>query len=418
MTTSETLDVAIRFSVAALGGLAVGIEREWSVKRGRHAPHFAGIRTFLLLGLVGALGAELVRSGPGAAGAMLFVAGTLLIVVAYAITSRGGDVGGTTEVAALIVLAGGALAGMGRLTLASALFAITTLVLVQKSFLHTFVERIRSHELLAAARFAVLALVIFPLLPPGPFGPPPGVRPQELWALVLVFSGLSFVSFVALRLVGLNRGYGLVGLLGGLVSSTAVTLNFSRESRQSLHLGRVLGISVVAACTVLPIRVLLLIGALNPTVGLEAARYLLPPFGAGLAAAAMAWRRNDPKTIKAPTPRNPLLLGAAIQMTLAFQVVLTIMGWAAGRFGSSGILASAAVLGFTDVDALTYSMVKLGGAAALSSTAAKALAIGVLSNTVFKLGIVLTVGRGSFRTVAVSGLIVLGLGGLLALLLL
>ena len=179
-----------------------------------------------------------------------------------------------------------------------------------------------------------------------------------------------------------------------------------------------LGIGVIAACTVLPLRVLLLIGALNPAVGLEAARYLLPPFAAGLAAAAMAWRRNDPKTIKAPIPRNPLRLGVAIQMTLAFQAVLTIMGWAAGRFGSSGILASAAVLGFTDVDALTYSMVKLGGAAALSSTAAKALAIGVLSNTVFKLGIVLTVGRGSFRTVAVSGLIVLGLGGLLALLLL
>ena len=413
--TNETIDVAVRFAVAALGGLAVGIEREWSVKRGRHTPHFAGIRTFLLLGLVGALGAELVRSGPGAAGAMLFVAGSLLIVVAYAITSRGGDVGGTTEVAALIVLAGGALAGMGRLTLASALFAITTLVLVQKSLFHTFVQRIRSHELLAAVRFAVLALVIFPLLPAGPFGPPPGVRPQELWALVLIFSGLSFVSFLALRVVGLNRGYGLVGLLGGLVSSTAVTLNFSRESRQSLHLGRVLGIGVIAACTVLPLRVLFLITVLNPTVGATAARYLLPPFLAGLAAAGLAWRRNDPKTIKAPIPRNPLRLGAAIQMALAFQVVLSIMGWTGARFGSSGTLTSAAVLGLTDVDALTYSMVKLGGAAALTSTAAKALAIGVLSNTAFKAGIVLTVGRGSFRTAAVSGLLVLGLGSLLAL---
>jgi uncharacterized membrane protein (DUF4010 family) len=416
MVAPETLDVAVRFAVAALGGLAVGIEREWSVKRGRHTPHFAGIRTFLLLGLVGALGAELVRAGPGAAGAMLFVAGSLLIVVAYAITSRGGDVGGTTEVAALIVLAGGALAGMGRLTLASALFAITTLILVQKSLFHTFVARIRSHELLAAVRFAVLALVIFPLLPRGPFGPPPGVRPQELWALVLVFSGLSFVSFVALRVVGLNRGYGLVGLLGGLVSSTAVTLNFSRESRQSLHLGRVLGIGVIAACAVLPLRVLLLIAALNASVGAEAARYLLPPFAAGLAAAALAWRRNDPKTIKAPTPRNPLRLGAAMQMALAFQVVLSIMGWVIARFGSSGILTSAAVLGLTDVDALTYSMVKLGGGAALSSTAAKALAVGVLSNTVFKVGIVLTVGRGSFRSAAASGLLVVGLGGLLALL--
>jgi uncharacterized membrane protein (DUF4010 family) len=415
----ESLDVAIRLAVASLGGLAVGIEREWSVKRGRHTPHFAGVRTFLLLGLLGALGAELARTGPGAAGAMLFVAGSLLIVIAYAITSRNGrDVGGTTEVAALIVLAGGALAGTGRLTLASALFALTTLVLVQKSVLHTFVERIRTHELLAAVRFAVLALVIFPLLPTGPYGPHPGFRPQELWALVLVFSALSFVSFVALRIAGLQRGCVLVGLLGGLISSTATTLTFSRESRQSLHLGRALGAAVIAACTVLPVRVLILIGLLNQAVVYEAARYLLPPFLAGLIVLGIAAPRHESKHLEELTPRNPLRLGAAMQMVLAFQIVLYIMDWMNRQFGSSGTLTSAAVLGFTDVDALTYSMVKLGGIDAGPSIAAKALGIGVLSNTVLKSVVVLMVGRGAFRTVAGLGLLALGLGSLAALLVL
>lgn len=414
MTTPETFDVALRFGVAALGGLAVGIEREWSVKHRRHEPHFAGTRTFLLLGLIGALGAELVKSGPGIAGTMLFAAAAGLIVVAYGITSRKGDVGGTTEVAALIVLAGGAFAGMGRLTLASALFAITTLVLVQKGLIHTFVARIRTHELLAATRFAVLALVIFPLLPPGPFGPPPGVRPQELWALTLIFSGLSFVSFIALRLAGSSRGYGLAGLLGGLVSSTATTLNFARESRQSPRLGRVLALGVIAACSVVPLRVLILIAALNPSVAAEAARYLVPPFAAGLAITALALRRRDPSAAKVETPRNPLRFGAAIKLALAFQAVLWIVDWVTGRFGESGMLASAALVGLTDVDALIYSMIKLGGGG-LTMTAAKALAVGVLSNTLFKLAAALVLGRGSFRWLVASGLSVLSAVSLLAL---
>jgi uncharacterized membrane protein (DUF4010 family) len=413
MTSPETIDVAVRFGVAALGGLAVGIEREWSVKRRGHAPHFAGTRTFLLLGLLGALGSELVRSGPGAAGTMLFVAGAALIVVAYAITSRKGDVGGTTEVAALVVLAGGALAGMGRLTVASALFAITTLVLVQKGMIHTFVARIRSNELLAAVRFAVLALVIFPLLPVGPFGPPPGARPQELWTLALVFSGLSFISFIALRLVGLDRGYGLVGLLGGLVSSTATTLNLSRESRRAPQLGRVLAIGVTAACTVLPLRVLILLSGLNLTLAVETMRYLLPPFGAGLMVTALAWRRRDRSAIKAEMPRNPLRFGAAIQLALALQIALWVMGWVGERFGASGMLASAALVGLTDLDGLIYSMIKLGS---LSGTAAKALAVGVLSNTCFKMGVALAVGKGPFRSRAATGLAVLALSSLLALL--
>jgi uncharacterized membrane protein (DUF4010 family) len=413
----ESLDVAIRLAVAALGGLAVGIEREWSVKRGRQEPHFAGPRTFLLLGLIGALGAELLRSGLVGAGISLFVAGAALIVVAYAVTSRQHDVGGTTEVAALIVLTGGALAGIGRLVFASALFALTVLILAEKGLVHTFISRIRSEELMAAVRFGVLALVIFPLLPKGPLGPPPGIHPQELWALVLLFSGLSFLSFVALRLVGLRRGYGVVGFLGGLISSTAATLSFSRESRQQPQLGRVLGLGVVAACTVLPLRVVLLISALNPAVGLQTIPYLAPPLAVGLLVVGLLMRRNDPKAIKAATPGNPLRFAAAVQMALVFQVVLSITGWVGGRFGTSGILASSAVLGLTDVDALIYSMVKLGRDGMVVSTAAKALAIGVLANTLFKLGLVWGVGRGIFCRVAGAGLTVLSAASLAALLL-
>lgn len=411
------MHVALRLLVAGLGGLAVGIEREWSMKRGRHEPHFAGTRTFLLLGVLGALGAEFIAAGPVAAGIALLAAGAILIVIAYAVTARRHDVGGTTEVAALLVLAGGVLAGTGRMTLASALFAMTTLILVEKSRFHGFVSRIERHELMAAVRFAVLALVIFPLLPTGPWGPPPGFRPRELWILVLLFSGLSFISFLAMRLVGLKRGYGLVGLLGGLVSSTAVALNFSNESRRQPKLGRVLALGVIAACTVLPVRVILLTSALHAPLGRQVLPYMGIPFAAGLAVAVLMLRRTDPLTISAKTPENPLRLTSALQMAAMFQVVLYIMDWAGGRFGASGTLISAGFLGLTDVDALLYSMAKFSAEGRPVDVAAQAIAIGVLANTGFKLSLALALGRGAYRPAVSLGLGVLAAAGVAALLL-
>lgn len=112
------------------------------------------------------------------------------------------DVDGTTEAAALVVLAAGVLAGIGSLRIASGIVAILTLLLVEKSRLHALVQRIDDVGLRSGARFAVMALVILPLLPEGPYGPLGGVRPRELWALVLFFSGLSFAGYIARRAVG------------------------------------------------------------------------------------------------------------------------------------------------------------------------------------------------------------------------
>jgi uncharacterized membrane protein (DUF4010 family) len=225
------METVLRLGVAALGGLAVGVEREWSSSRGERAPRFAGVRTFLLLGLIGGLAADLHVRGETVAGALLLAAAAALVVAAYVMAARGGDVDGTTEVAALLVLAVGMLAGLGQLALASALSAATALVLVEKTRIHSLVQAMQPQTLQAGARFAVLALVVLPLLPEGPFGPSPGIRPRELWALVLLFSGLSFAGFIALRLAGPGRGHGVAGLLGGLISSTVVALTFARESR-------------------------------------------------------------------------------------------------------------------------------------------------------------------------------------------
>ncbi len=189
MIPPETVGVV----VAALGGAAVGLERQWSGHAEGPSARFAGIRTFTLLGIVAGLSGWLIAAGLVPAATVLLAGAVAITVAAYAAASRQ-DVDGTTEVAALVVLAAGVLAGTGSLRLASAIITIEILLLLEKSRLHALVRRIDDQELRAAVRFAVMALVVLPLLPTGSYGPFGGVRPRELWLLVLFFSGLSFLG--------------------------------------------------------------------------------------------------------------------------------------------------------------------------------------------------------------------------------
>jgi uncharacterized membrane protein (DUF4010 family) len=352
-----------------------------------------------MLGAIAGLCGLLWNAGLDVPAAILLLGAVAIVGVAYVAASRR-DVDGTTEVAALVVLAAGLLAGTGFVRLASAIIALVSLLLVEKSRLHALVRRIDDVGLRAGIRFAVLALVVLPLLPSGPFGPYGGIRPRELWALVLFFSGISFVGYVARRIVGPGHGYVVTGLLGGLVSSTNVTLTFSRLSRSRPDAGRELAVGTVAANAVLYPRVLAATAVLNPSLVFLLAPYLAPP---ALVATIVAMRglRGEPERDEIREPDdNPLQLLAALQMGVLFQVVLIIVHIARQVWGQSGVLASAAVLGLTDVDALTVSMARgVSGDTALHLAAA-AIAVGVLTNTALKLSVALFFGSGRFRAIA------------------
>lgn len=408
-------EAAVDLGVAALGGLAVGVEREWSARNRGREHDFAGVRTFLLLGLVGGLAAELTRSDFAFAGGVLFAAGALLAVAAYAFAAWHGDLEATTEVAGLVVLAAGALAGFGRIGVASGLAALTALVLMEKTRIHNLVFKLRSEEIEAGLRFAVLALVVLPLLPAGPYGPEPGLRPRELWGLVLVFSAISFAGYAGLRAAGPKRGYAVAGLLGGLVSSTAVTLDFSRQSKQHPALAPGLALGILAASTLVAVRVGVLAAALAPALGWKALRYLAPPFLVGVAVVLLLLRRSRSDAAPAEMT-NPLALGAALRMALLFQAVLYALTWTRGVFGARGVLWSAMLLGLTDMDALTFSMAKLGGDSEQVGVAARALGVGLLSNSLLKAAIAAALGTGAVRRYAVAGLLGIAVAGGLAVL--
>lgn len=402
----DTPDI-VGLLIAALGGAAVGVERQWSGHADGPGARFAGIRTFTMLGAVGGFSGWLWTAGITGPAAILFAGAVALVAAAYVAASRH-DVDGTTEVAALVVLAAGLLAGMGSVRLASGIIALLTLLLVEKSRLHALVQRIDDVGLRSGVRFAVMALVVLPLLPEGPYGPLGGIRPREVWALVLFFSGLSFAGYVARRVAGPEHGYLVAGLLGGLVSSTNVTFTFARTSRTDRAADRALAFGAVAANAMLYPRVLVATAILNAAVVPTLVPYLVAP-GVVAALVAVAGARRAPEAGPPEVSmRNPLQLAAALQMAVLFQAVLMAVHLAGDVWGQSGVLTSAAVLGLTDVDALTVSMARGVAATASPAAAGTAIAVGVLANTAMKLGLAVFLGAPVYRAIA---------GGSLALML-
>ncbi len=412
MTPAATeLEAAGRLAIAALVGSGVGLEREWSGQATGQNARFAGLRTFLLLGLAGGIAGLLMGSADSLAGVAIIAGSMALTVAAYVMAARRptSDVGATTEAAALVVIALGVISGMGWMALAAGAGSIVVLALREKAKLHWLVQRIDDGELRATLQFAVLALVVLPILPEGPFGGALDLRPRAIWMLVLLFSGLNFAAYLIQRALGGSRGYIVTGLAGGLLSSTLVSLDFSRRSRRETKLASALGYGVIGACTVLIPRVITVSAILNRDVALKLASVLWLPALFGVVVTVLGWRASA-RSESAPVhvdAANPLRLWAAVRMAVAFQIAITVIAAVRERWGTTGVYASASVLGLTDMDALTMSMSRLDGALT-TDVAARAIVIGMIVNTAFKLTVSLVLGAPEFRRVAGLGLVGIG----------
>ena len=401
--------------VAILGGAAVGVERQHSGHATGPDARMGGIRTFTLLGTLAGIAGFLIEAELVVPAALLIAGALGLTVAAYVRASRN-DIDATTEVAAIVVLGAGVLGGIGHLRLSAALTTLTVLLLAEKPRLHGLVAKLDEPTLLAAARFAVMSVVILPLLPVGPFGPGPGFKPRELWMLVLLFSGMSFVGFIAQKLAG-AAGYPLTGLLGGLVSSTSVTLTFARLSKSHRQQETHLATGAVAASTVLFGRVAVAVAVLDATLLPVLARYLAAPFLVAVLSLMLAWRSLRGTKAEPSKLKNPLQFRSAIEMALLFQVVLYAVFYMRQWVGEAGLLASGFVLGLTDVDALTLSMTRSVATGTSIDAACRAIVMGVIANSLMKAGIAVAIGTGKFRWQAGAALMLMAAAGAAALLL-
>ena len=376
--------------VASLAiGLLIGVERE------RNPTAKAGLRTFALTAVFGTLAAMLgdYQDGGWMPAVGLALTG-LAIVSAYRSAPPEDDPGTTTVIALVLTYGLGALCWYGERTLAAAIAVGATALLYFKAELRGILERFERRDLLAVIQFATLSVVILPVLPDAGYGPYGALNPFRIWLMVVLISGLSLAGYMALKLVGVRHGLVLVGLFGGFVSSTATTLAYSRHARGGSPTDVVAGVIVIANLTVL-VRLAIVAAAVAPAI----LPRLVPVLGAALAAGAAAafvfWRRRLAGEAEFPLPAvsNPTELRASLGFGLLFAVVLVAAAWLSDIAGRSGLYAVALVSGLTDVDALTLSSLQLFTSGKLGAREAViAIALALFANTVFKLGLVLTVG--------------------------
>lgn len=400
---------------AALLGLLLGLERERT--RTPRTPLFAGIRTFPVVSLAGYLGALASKAGsPLALPAVLLGVGGL-VVVSHLRTSED-DAGVTTEATALLAPLIGALVAFGKAPLAAAAAVVVTLLLAEKTPLHRFAGAISAEEMLAFLKFGIVAAVLIPMLPNVPLGPLDAIVPRHVGLVVLAICAVSLGGYVLVRLVGDRAGWTLAGLVGGLVSSTAVTLSFSSRARAAPALARPLGTGIVLASTVLYLRALVLLFVFDAPLAI----HLLPRLLALVAVAGgfvyLRLRRKEPGSRGQVRVGNPVELGRAGLLGLFFAAVLLGARYAQVHFGTAGFWGAAALGGLVDVDPIALAAADLRSKGVVSlDVAAGGFLLGTLSNLGVKAMMVVVAGGGGLWRHVFPGFLGLGLltGVLLAL---
>jgi uncharacterized membrane protein (DUF4010 family) len=395
---SEPMSGLVPLLVALACGLIIGFERGWHQRQegGEDRPDAgpAGIRTFSLTALLGGIATLFDTAGhPWLLPALLLVLGALLVTSYKTQQRRNEDAGLTTEVALLIAFSLGALAAGGQMLLAAAIAVVTALLLGFKEEIHTTLGRLQRHELHASLQLLLIAVVILPLLPDRPMGPWDAINPRALGLLVMLIAGIGFAGYFAVRIMGPRAGLLLTALFGGLTSSTAVTLGFSRLAKRAPARADLLGAGIALACGTVGPRLLLEVGVVNrslvmPLLPGALALALIPL----LAAFWIARRAGEEPDAPSGAERvihleNPLELRQALLFGLVLGLIFLLAEASRDLLGDQGLYALAVVSGVADVDAIALAMARQARGDLADDVAVRAILIAAMSNTAVKAGL-------------------------------
>lgn len=421
-------------TVAGLGvslaiGLFIGLERQRAIVRVEGDDVLlGGVRTFPLIAIAGSACALLssVTSPWLVAAGLLGLVG-LVAVHRVTLTPEQREGGLTTEVAALVTFLLGALAcididrgfndASDRLLLVAALGVVTTLLLSIKPKLHEIVRKVSDEDVFATVQILVVAVVVLPLLPDEAFGPFDAIQPRQIGKMILLVGGVSFVGYVASRLMGAGRGLVVTGLIGGLVSSTAVTFSMSRRAKDDERVRPAAAVAVVAASSVMLVRVLVAVAVVHapllPRLVVPAGAMAL--VGGALLIPLVVQARRGEKATADVVLKNPFELKSAVVFGVLFAVVIFISKAARATLGDTALYLAALVAGTTDVDAITLSTAALASEGLALDIAATTILIACFANTIVKGGIAWTSGGRAFGLVVARVFGAMMLAGGLAL---
>ncbi|MBL8458484.1 MAG: MgtC/SapB family protein [Zoogloea sp.] len=394
-------------ALATAIGLLMGLERE------RRPAALAGVRTFGLTGLLGAIAALLTEQ---LATPALLVAGfalvALMIIAANARQPEPNDPGTTSVVALLVCYTLGAMVWLGHGRLAVMAAVGSTMLLYFKSELRGVASRLTPQDWRSILQFSVLSLIVLPILPNRGFGPYEAINPHQVWLMIVLVAGVSLAGYMALRLVGARYGAPLLGLLGGLVSSTATTMVFARHARENPAMTSTAGLVILLANLIMVLRIMAIAGALSPPVVplLAVGGTLAVVLGAIML--ARDWRQLAGKdALPIPETRNPTELRAAIGFGLLYAGVLLCAAWLSDIAGREGLYLLALTSGLTDVDAITLSTLHLLAVGKVDLVpAAVAILLAMLANLTFKTGLAFTLGGAVLGRHVLAGMLAVGVG--------
>ncbi|MEX2962235.1 MgtC/SapB family protein [Microbulbifer sp. TYP-18] len=375
-------DTLVAFGIALGLGLLVGLQRE------RTAVRLGGIRTFPLIALFGAM---VARTSQIYDAAWLMAIGLLCMVVLILLGNlerlRGEaeTSGVTTEVTALLMFLLGVLLVVGDKTLAVVAGGTITVLLHLKPSMHRFAQRLSENDLRAIMRFALISLIILPVLPNQTFGPYDVLNPFKIWLLVVLIVGIGLGGYGLYKLVGAQAGTLLSGVIGGLISSTATTVSYAQRVRNNDTALDLAALVILIASTTMFVRIFVEISVVAPHILGQLAPPLAALMAVSVAVCGVGYRTISRRKYDIPAQSNPAELGSALIFACLYAAVL--LGIAAGQeyLGNRGTYLVAMISGFADVDAITLSSANLAGEGLLEpATALRAIVIATLANLAFK----------------------------------
>jgi uncharacterized membrane protein (DUF4010 family) len=415
----EPYENHLSLATAIAIGLLIGLEREQS--KAERGGGFAGVRTYPIFALVGAL-ASLLEPVSMWLPLVALLGVFALVAISYSADIRKSpdktDHGVTTEISVIATYLLGSLATSkgviepmaDRLVMVAGLGVVLTFLLSSKQLFHGFAQRVSRDDLFSTVKFLIVAVIAVPMLPDRDLGPLGAINPRTVGLMVVTIAGLSFIGYVAMRLYGAKRGLLASAALGGLVSSTAVTLSFAGRTKQHPELAPMAAGAITIAWTIMLGRVVVLVAIVDA----ELLRELAIPLGAMILAALLGlllvFRRVDGNGSEM-TLKNPFELGSAIKVSLMFALVLLVSKAATVYLGDQGLYLASALAGTTDVDAITVSTAKLARDGLDHSTATLSILIGIAVNTVVKTALAGGIGGEALgKRMAITAALIIGAG--------
>ena len=372
--------------IALAIGLLIGLERGWRSRDLSEGMRVAGLRTHGMISLLGGLSGILAQQVDAFLMGFVFLGLTSVLMLAYSKSlDKFQDFSITGVIASLITFTLGALTVFGHITLASASAVVITALLSFKPLLHGWLKKLEQEELNATLKLLLISVVILPILPDQGYGPWDAFNPYHIWLMVVLIAGISYLGYFAIRIVGNQHGPVLTGALGGLVSSTAVTLNLSKLSKQQPGMENVLAAGILTACATMFARTLLLTSVINPDLSRALLPALLVMTFFTYFVAFLLWKnRREFQGIDEITLENPFQLVMAMKFGAFLVIILLLSKILKVYFGDMGTYFLAATAGLADVDPITLSMAQMSKDGLEVSVAAKAILIAVSVNSGIK----------------------------------